>query len=114
MNPATNTPLTLQWRDKTTRPFSPATTPYELRQRLTDILGPVTVTYSRGVSFCNTDYTGLVPSSGNIISVTFLNVYGPDQPALIPNNHAISVAAAITIRIPAATWGYIVVIVTIR
>jgi len=92
MNPAVPAVLTLQWRDKTSRPFTPAATAYELRQRLTDVVGPVTVTYSRGTTFCNNDYAGLVPSSGNIVSVTFLTVYGP-QPALIPNNYAISVAA---------------------
>jgi len=92
MNPYTNAALTLQWREKTSRPFSPAATPFELRTHLERVLGPVSVTYSRGTTFCNNDYAGLVPSSGNIVSVTFLNVYGP-QPALISNNADVVVAA---------------------
>ena len=92
MNPVVPAVLTLQWRDKTTRPFAPDTTAYELRQRLTAIVGPVSVTYSRGTTFCNSEYIGLVPPSGNIISVTFLTVYGL-QPALTANNADVTIAA---------------------
>lgn len=75
--------FTLSFRGIVTRPFPPSASAADIRALLEELpnIGGVSVSFSRGISFCNADFSGVNPS-GNVISITFLTEHG-DVPSLL-------------------------------
>lgn len=106
LNPSVSTSarFTLSFQNAATATFGASTSAYALQQLLQALptVGAVSVSYSRGVTFCNADF-GTLPASGNVVAITFLTAHGPlpslvvldGQGALLSGvlNNAISVAA---------------------
>lgn len=79
--------FTLSFRGAVTRPFGAAASAADIRSLLEDLptIGGISVSFSRGVSFCNADFAPSFPASGNVVSVTFLSEHG-DLPSLVVLN----------------------------
>jgi hypothetical protein len=75
--------FTLSFMGAVTRPFAPNANAAVIRELMEELptVGGVSVSFSRGTTFCNAEFSG-VPASGNVVSLTFLTEHG-DVPSIL-------------------------------